>query len=285
MSKRIITKFRPIILSRHPSHKVLRAAYKALPLNPFRSIIRFGSTTSKEMYELGKFTSRQKIKVELNSIKAIGNSSNKVRMKECFDKENVNTCKWWTKLPDNLEELSFPIIAKLRNGSRGKGMEMLKTASQLQLFINSKNISHYIFEEYFSGIREYRIHVNKNGCFYTCRKMIKSDTPDDKKWFKNDSNCVWYLESNENFDKPLNWNNIVKECVKALNAVGLDFGACDVRVQSGTDRENNIRQNPDFKIIEINSAPSFGEKNTTELETHVAKAYAEMLPKLLREYA
>lgn len=277
-----ISLFRPLVLSRHPSHKVLRSKYKALPLFKFRTIIRFGSETDTEVHNKNRV---KKIHVELNKVNAIKNSSNKIKMKTCFDKAEVSTCKWWKTLPKNLEELSFPIIGKIVYGSRGRGMIKFNIVDELQAFLKSGKGKNYLYEEYFSGIREYRIHVNKNGCFYTCRKMIKSDTPDDKKWFKNDTNCVWYLESNENFDKPKNWDVIVADCVKAMHSVGLDFGACDVRVQSGKDKEGNVRNKPDFKIIEINSAPSFGDKETTQLETHVAQAYADMLPKLIKQYA
>ena len=33
----------------------------------------------------------------------------------------------------------------------------------------------------------------------------------------------WLSESNSNFDRPTNWDIITKECVKALNSVGLNL--------------------------------------------------------------
>ncbi len=63
------------------------------------------------------------------------------------------------------------------------------------------------------------------------------------------------------FDAPVNLKNIQNECIKALKSVGLDFGACDVRVQSNLNKDGNERKNssPEFSIIEINSAPSMAE--------------------------
>ena len=55
------------------------------------------------------------------------------------------------------------------------------------------------------------------------------------------------------FDSPKNLDSIKKECEKALKAVGLTIGACDVRVQS------NSKSTPNFSIIEINSAPAMAE--------------------------
>ena len=119
------------------------------------------------------------------------------------------------------------------------------------------------FEKYYSYNREYRIHIAKIGnrfeCIYTCRKVLKNNTPENQRWFRNDSNSSWYLETNPSFDKPINWNNIIEECSKAMDAVGLDIGAFDVRVQSAEDKNGNLRTNPEFIIIESNSAASHGD--------------------------
>lgn len=139
--------------------------------------------------------------------------------------------------------------------------------------------------------REYRLHVTKWGCFYAARKMLKSDIPEDKRWYRNDSNCIWVAEytvekdnegnilkynediPNEAFDKPVNWKEIEENCVKALGATGLEVGAFDVRVQSSLDKHGNKRQNPEYIILEVNSAPSFGDITTIK--------YKEILSKLL----
>ena len=103
--------------------------------------------------------------------------------------------------------------------------------------------------------------------------MLKRDTPEEKKWYRNDDNCVWILEENENFDKPVNWVRIEEESVKALKSVGLDVGAVDLRIQSATNKKGEKRENPDFIIVEINSAPSFGDITLNK--------YIEELPKIL----
>ena len=92
--------------------------------------------------------------------------------------------------------------------------------------------------------------------------------------YRNDSNCNWLVESNPGFDKPVCWEEIVKECVKALKSIGLDFGACDVRVQSAMVK-NKPRKAVDFFIVEINSAPSFGEGTLDR--------YLHVIPDLLKQ--
>ena len=83
--------------------------------------------------------------------------------------------------------------------------------------------------------------------------MLKTDTPEKERWYRNNSNSVWIMEDNPSFDKPNNWDDIVEQSANALSSVGLDIGAIDVRVQSSDKDE------PKFIILETNSAPSFGD--------------------------
>jgi len=244
---------------------------------PFRSVVRLGSTT-----EINDG------RIELNSPEAVKNSSDKLRMKKCFG-ANVKTALWWTFSGNdqmkngiteeliNISELPFPIVAKNRFGSRGRGLSLLNSKQEFDNWLAGKTTSNYIFEKYYSYNREYRLHVNSEGCFYTCRKMLQRDTPEDKRFIRNDSTCVWILEDNASFDKPVNWEQIVSECVKACSSVGLDFCAVDLRVQSSVDGHGRKRENPEFIVVEVNSAPSFGEVT--------AQRYIQEIPKMLmRKY-
>ncbi len=264
-----ISNFRPMILSRHPSHDVLR---NEMPRFKFRSCIRLGSTTHLE-----DTRSNGGGRVEVNSIQSIKNSSNKLLMKRCFTEAKVRTANWWEGNKDFPKEIEFPIVAKSHFGSRGNGNYLLKTKEELDSFKKNHTLSEYIFEKFYNYSREYRLHVTEDGCFYTCRKALKENTPEDKRWFRNDSNSVWILESNADFQKPSNWSKIEEECIKALKSIGLDFGACDVRVQSENDKDGKKRKETDFIVIEINSAPSFGDVTKQK--------YLETLPKILmRKY-
>jgi D-alanine-D-alanine ligase-like ATP-grasp enzyme len=278
----MLTHFRPRIRSRHPSHNPLRHQNNNLPMMPFRSRIRLGSTTPLRRPD--RFPV-----VELNTIEAIRNSSSKLRMKTCFTNHEVKTADWWNiqngdfvnmhdpekDIVTSKEDLPFPIVAKAHFGSRGRGNTKLDSVEALTEWMEGKDLSRYIFEKYYSYNREYRLHVDEEGCFYACRKMLKSDAPQEVRWYRNDDHCVWIMEENELFDKPSNWNQLVSESVKALKAVGLDFGAIDLRIQSATMSDGETpRENPEFIVVEINSAPSFGEKTT--------EVYLTELPRILR---
>lgn len=290
--RRRFTRFRPRIRSRHPSHDILRAVNRTLPLFPFKSVIRFGSSS-----DMRDTISNGGDRIEVNIIEAIKNSANKLRMKTKFTEFEVISPEWYKIKPyspngDNnyekvfyggsnnyeavsldSEEINYPIVSKHIYGSRGTGNRKHNTKEELEAWIEGKNLDNYIFERFHNYVREYRLHVTEDGCFYACRKMLRRDTPEEARWYRNDDHCVWILEENESFDKPSNWEDIVEHSVRALKAVGLDVGAVDVKVQSATNRDGEIREEPSFIIIEINSAPSFG--SVTE------QKYIEELPKIL----
>ena len=265
--------FRPNVRSRHPSHAPLRVK-GAFPLFPFKSVIRFGSVT--------EFNDGIK-RIEINSVEAVKNSSSKLLMKNCFTKDKVKTALWYiyckvtsTFISSELnnktiDELEYPIISKSHFGSRNQGNKKHNTKEELAEWLKGKNLDNYLFEKYYNYAREYRLHITKNGCFYTCRKMIKEDTPQEDRWFRNDEHCVWILEENELFDKPVNWDKVIEESVKALESVGLDIGAVDLRIQSSRDKNDEIRKDPDFIIVEINSAPSFGDVTLGKYKSELTK--------------
>lgn len=257
------TRFRPRLRSRHPSHEYLRPRLKNLPLYPFKSVIRLGSST-----DMKDTITNGGNRIEINTIESVKNSASKLRMKEHFSTNDVKTAKWvWVNSNNtvniNLEEsLGFPLISKSIYGSRGLGNIKHDTKEDLESWMEGKDLSRYIFEEFKNFVREYRLHITKEGCFYACRKVLRRDTPEEHRWYRNDDYCNWIREDGDNqelFDKPINWEDIIQESVKALDAVGLDIGAVDVKVQSATNRNGELRENPEFFIIEINSAPSFGD--------------------------
>jgi glutathione synthase/RimK-type ligase-like ATP-grasp enzyme len=257
------------VRSRHPSHRILRR-------NPL--LRTFGK---RILFRLGSTTELNNVKpyhYEINSVEAIKNSSDKLKMKKCFQEVGCNTAVWFTLInnkfylfgnvnsdPNEFEHMSFPLIAKGRFGSRGNSNTKIDSIEELQTWLQKPNrtLNNYIFEFFFNGPREYRLHVSKFGCFYTNRKLRRDNA--EERWFFNNQNCVWILETNPSFNKPNTWNDIVMDCQKGLKAVGLDLGAFDVRVN--TDGH--------WCIIEVNSAPSFGDLT--------GEKYIQELNKIIQE--
>lgn len=262
------------IFSRHPSHRVLRNVIEAEQ----NSVLRLGSTTEWE-----------DAKIEINTVQAIKNCSDKILMKDLFWQNKVNSpthfiysikrdsfilCKESGEavevktMDELLNHIKFPILAKKAFRSKGKGMEKIDSKTALTRFIknnvknnpNTKNP--YYFEQFKNYSREYRIHCSDLGdYFYTCRKLIRNDVPKDQRWFRNDANCNWVTETHDLFNKPKTFNKIVKDCQKARKALGLDIAGFDVKV----DKEGN------WTILEANSACSFGRITTWKYATELTK--------------
>ena len=253
--------------SKNPSAAELKALLSTVRTNkPF--VVRLGSRTPLEQI-MPRMYSRT---TEINSIEGITNSRDKRLMKECFDQAEVKTAQWCL-LSDSALLETFPAIIKQCGSHGGEGIFLINNEEELVAFkSNHNNLSSYIIEEYKNFNREYRLHVTAEGCFYTCRKMLKADATE--RWHRHDSNSVWILEENPLFEKPKNWDDIVAECVKALNAVGLQTGACDVKVQSEKGKRASFI--PDFIVLEINSAPSLGLITTQK--------YFEKLSEMIQQF-
>lgn len=285
MSTKVKTKIKFLsIKSRHPSCDGLR---KKIKIDTF-AVYRHGSTTES------------KTQKEINSVESVKIASSKLLMKLAFDKHEVKTAKWFRlseakatekSISNKTTELNYPVVIKNIYGSRGRGNYKVDNFQQFKQVCKNKDLNNYIVEAFFSGSREYRIHITSFGPVYCLRKMLKDEVPKEKRWIRNDQTCSWIMEhqtiigkngeflgfqseDSAQFDKPVNWNSIVNHCKKALKATGLDIGAVDLKVQSRLDKNGIIRKDPDFVVIEINSAPSLG-KITTEI-------YKQTLPKILK---
>ncbi len=277
MDKKIFSGYRPLILSRHPSHEILRTELAKLPV---RSVVRLGSVTERN---------DGKARIELNSTSAIRISSNKRLMKEAFSEANCPTAPWITagsidEILDALEQetLRLPIVAKHVNGSRGKGNTLLRTETELTNWAHNRKFENYIFENYMAYLLEYRLHVTKNGSFYSCRKALIKTTVESERWRRHKDNSVWLLETNPDFHRPSSWEDIEKSCVAALNKIGADILSFDVRVQSRLSKKGEPRSYQEFILIECNSASSLSSPRDG-VQSVVSQRYLEIIPKLIME--
>ena len=276
VKKKTFTLFRPMILSRHPSHDILRLKHSKIATVPYRSVIRFGSSTEVED-TIAKGGNR----VEINTVASIKISANKLLMKQKFDEAGVKTAQWRQHCPiEGITDLEFPIVAKAHYGSKGKGNTLIKSQEELNTWMQGKTLSNYIFEKFMNYAHEFRLHVTEQGYFYACRKALKEGVPDSEKWRRHDDICVWFLENNESFFKPNSMKDIEADCVKALKTIGADLLSFDVRVQSPTDKDGNKRKYQDYILLECNSASSMD--NGTGNISVCAQKYIEEIPKIIK---
>lgn len=229
-----------IVRSRNTSCRRLREL-----VVPVRTIYRMGSTTPIR---------RGIPYIEINTIDGCRVSSNKQDMKLAFDVAGIHTAEWFVcrdkrtgadLVKRKLLVWRTPIIAKRINSSRGRGIYLIQSERDFMSMPN--DVQNYVFERYYSYAKEYRLHVSKFGCFYTSRKMLRSEAT--VRWHRHSENSVFFNEDNPQFDKPHTWDVIVRDCQKAMQVMGLDIAAFDVKVSHSGD----------FIIMESNSAPALGD--------------------------
>jgi len=270
--------FYPKIRTKNYSAIPLKSKVNGLAPQDMRSIVRLGSTTDTKVIFPKTFGKKQI--VEINTVEAIENSRSKIKMKQAFDQAGISHANWQTlETKVDFENLNFPLVLKRVFGYKGRGMFLVESEEQLEDKFKTINTHEYIIENFHNYNREYRLHCTKDGCFYACRKMLKNNA--DARWYRNDSNCIWILEDNPVFDKPINWDIIVQDCIKALVATKLSIGAFDIRVQSSKNREGKIITDPKFIIIEVNSAPSLLKIGLEKYKEAINKLISDKINDLL----
>lgn len=231
-----------------------------------------GSTTpTSEILKKRKRNSKIPL-IEINSPESCKISGNKILMKTRFTRAKVDTAEWFVCI-NNIQKISHylnkwkKIIIKHKNSSGGNGIYLIESIDDFIKFASEAEfpLNTYICERYYTYSREYRLHITKDGCFLADRKMLKNDA--DVRWHRHANNSVWISEENPKFNRPDNWDLIVKSCVNALKSVGLDIAAFDIKIQN-----SNVK-NPKWIILECNSAPSLGEKSLELYKTKLKEFY------------
>lgn len=242
---------------------------------PKRTILRLGSITSTKSIARHNKTKPSKYK-EINTAEACRICGNKITMKSRFTHGKIKTAPWFIFSlkgeEANIQRVSHylkkwkRLIIKHKFSSKGNGIYFIETLDDFKEFLNTipqNTLKNYIIEKYYTYSREYRIHVTRQGCFLADRKMLKSDA--EVRWHRHADNSIWISDDNPLFNKPDNWEDIILSCVNALKSVNLDIGAVDVKIQS------KEKTNPDWVILEINSAPALGEKSVEKYKNIILK--------------
>lgn len=221
-----------------------------------RVLLRLGSTTplvSKFKY------------IELNTIKGVQISANKIHMKKAFDKAHVTHSEWISSKDVNVI-IDFVkkhkiVIAKHHHSSKGEGIYYIDNFGALNDFVlNHPDIHNYVFEKYYFFPNEYRVHIDVNhGCFYACKKVLLEDA--DVEWHKHANNSKFVLVRRGDII-PDCWDNMLTECHSAMIEMGLHIACFDV-----------LCSNNEFIVVESNTAPSLADYGITYYSNHIQKYY------------
>lgn len=172
----------------------------------------------------------------------VGRAANKLAFFNDIHQSNTPDIipEFWTDR-ESIPEDAYPVVCRtVLNGHSGEGIVIADAKDEL--------VAAPLYVKYIKKEQEYRIHVAGGEVISTQRKARKMDVPDDEvNWrIRNHGNGFVFARNNISVPEP-----VTQVAVKAVAALGLDFGAVDVVYARG---------NKAF-VLEINTAP--GLEGTT----------------------
>jgi glutathione synthase/RimK-type ligase-like ATP-grasp enzyme len=172
-----------------------------------------------------------------NEAKAIALASNKKRSREVFIEKNVNTPRLLTPSSENLR---YPVIARPSTHAKGSNFVILNNLREFESHYNRYHSLGWYYSEFIDKVREFRIHCAHGKIL----NYLEKPNP------KNGS-VAWNRARNggEAFEN-VGWNDYNMACgieaIKAVKALGLDFGGVDVML----DSEGKAW------VLEVNTSPT-----------------------------
>lgn len=189
----------------------------------------------------GKPISATEKVIVLNRPESVSLCSNKIRTFEMLKSKNVSIPKYTTDSNEAMSWINdkdFVYGRKRVDSSQGDGIIIL---TQDEPWQNCPLYTQAIQKAY-----EYRVHIFKDRVFDFAKKRKKLEG-EANPFIKNHSNGWVFCREGEVLP-----DLVKKECIKAIQALGLDFGALDVLYR---EKENKAW------ILEVNTAP--GLEGTT----------------------
>lgn len=170
----------------------------------------------------------------------ISNVTNKRVMRELFASHNVPMPKLVSKefLLNGIH--NFAVVGRPDTHTKGRGFWLCATplgvAKAMHGTRKKRAATHFM--EFIVAPREYRVHIFKGKSIRISQKVFAyEDTPDGGMTIRN------YVTG-----KPThNINHVRAAAKKALDAVGLDFGAVDI-----------LANDSECWVLEVNAAPGLG---------------------------
>ncbi len=203
-------------------------------------LLRWGSTRRSEKDALYE---NRGMKI-LNSASSILRNTNKLGSLRLFAKAGLNVPKIYT---DKHSIKGFPVLGRDRNHSGGKDIVIIQGSNNLSSNDFNKIPNKDFYVEFIPSKLEYRVHVFAGEVLRVTQKTFRGhdrngDSIDNKSLIRNDT-FGW---GHSNIETNEVRKDILNACIKAVKAIGLDFGAVDVIISSVDEKPY---------ILEVNTCP------------------------------
>ncbi len=175
----------------------------------------------------------------INKPEAIKTASNKLHSFNSLN-GHVDIPQFTTSLDEANKWLAKGVTVVCRHkltGHSGEGIEIIKPKADKPI-PEAK-----LYVKYIPKAEEYRIHVIHDNAFFVQRKARTKDVPDDKVNWQVRNHANGFIYAHKDVEVP---EEVRVMAVKAVKALGLDFGAVDIIY--------NEKKNKYF-VLEINTAP------------------------------
>ena len=169
----------------------------------------------------------------LNSAMYVSQASNKLSAFERMRIEGVQIPEFWTRIED-IPDDAFPIVCRtILNGHSGRGIVIADNRDAL--------VPAPLYVKYMKKRDEYRIHVGRMGIIAIQRKAIPNGTEPIDTRIRNHHNGYVFVRNN--VEPPV---QVLEQASRAIDALGLDFGAVDIIYNNHYQRAT---------VLEVNTAP------------------------------
>jgi glutathione synthase/RimK-type ligase-like ATP-grasp enzyme len=178
--------------------------------------------------------------VVYNRADGLMNATDKKLSRQLFIEKGVNCPELVT--PDTFQNHYLPIIARPFRHSKGKNFVILRTEQDFLWHYNAHSDNWY-YSNFINKDAEFRIHCAHGKVLAVMEKPRPNN--DNIAWNRaqNDVDPFRYVGWNEVDDR--NLKAVLIEALKAVKAVGLDFGGVDVMLDNET-----------AYVLEVNTAPT-----------------------------
>lgn len=216
-------------------------------------VVRWGS---REDFETDKNT------IVYNKSANIKDATDKKKSRELFIENKVSCPMLVTDL--NIDKVAnFPIIARPLVHSKGKNFVTLDNRESFLAHYN-KNKNGWYYSDFINKNREFRIHVAHGKALAIMEKTQPGDGNIAWNRAQNDTDPFIYIPWGKVDEQEL--GGVIKEALKAVEAVGLDFGGVDVMLKGKTPY-----------VLEVNTSP------TLNSSPYVAERWGKYFDWLFRE--
>jgi predicted ATP-grasp superfamily ATP-dependent carboligase len=156
-----------------------------------------------------------------NNASAIALATDKKVSREIFINKGINTPRLIYLATEN--NIKYPIIARPFVHSKGKNFVVLNNFDELNVHLHSN--TGWYYSEFVDKVKEFRVHCAHGKILNYLEK------PNPK-----NGNIAWNIAQNGEAFTNVNWSDynydVASEALKAITALGLDFGGVDVMLDN-----------------------------------------------------